>query len=249
MALKVTEEQIKAAYSGAKLADSYVENRFVGEAFQLLHDRQVAAVQRQIVSTQPSRILEVAPGPGRVTRDLRFDGEWTCVEFNAGMIDVGRAACSKTISWIEGDAFELSREVALATPVDLVYSFRFIRHFEKPDRTRLYQQIHRVLAHGGTLVFDAVNAVVSRPIREASPGDYTVYDELYVSEEALAQELREQGFHNIKFEPVQRNFALQYRVQCLVGPRSRYLSRALVEILERTSRSPSLEWIVTCTKP
>lgn len=248
MTLKVTEAEIKAAYSGSDFAAEYIERRFIGEAFQLLHDRQVAAVQGQIGLTQPSRILEIAPGPGRVTRDLRFNGDWTCLEFNSGMIEVGREACDKKIRWVQGDAFNLSSEVPLEKGIDLIYSFRFIRHFERSDRARLYEQIRNVLPEGGSLIFDAVNAVVSRPLREASREDYGVYDELYDSEEELIAELESEGFRNVRLQPVQRNFALQHKVQCLVGPRSRYLSRAFVEILERCSRAPSLEWIITCQK-
>ena len=54
---------------------------------------------------------------------------------------------------VQADAFQLP----FKTPFDLVYSFRLIRHFERPDRLRLYRQIAAVLRPGGRLVFDAVN--------------------------------------------------------------------------------------------
>ncbi|HXG11715.1 MAG TPA: class I SAM-dependent methyltransferase, partial [Gemmataceae bacterium] len=40
---------------------------------------------------------------------------------------------------------------------DLVYTFRFVRHFRRSDRERLYVQVRRVLKPGGYFVLDAVN--------------------------------------------------------------------------------------------
>lgn len=129
-----------------------------------------------------------------------------------------------------------------------MYTFRFIRHFERDDRARLYEQIRRVLRSGGHLVFDAVNAVVSRPLREQAEGGYKIYDVLYESEVELRAELSEEGLKPVRIEPVQRNFPLQHRIQTWVGPRSRWLSRTLIEGIEKVSRGPSLEWIVTCRR-
>ena len=47
--------------------------------------------------------------------------------------------------YLQGDAFAL----ALRPGFDLVYSLRFIRHFEIEDRLRLYDAITRVLSPEG----------------------------------------------------------------------------------------------------
>src|SRR5262245_37755565 len=122
MALK-TEREIKNHYAGSETAAAYVQERFVSELHRLLHDRQSRVLQGLIDRTHPRRILEVAPGPGRLTRSLRPTGELVCLEFNEGMLSKGRAACSAKTQWVRGDGFQLPFDQVF----DLVYSFRFIR--------------------------------------------------------------------------------------------------------------------------
>jgi ubiquinone/menaquinone biosynthesis C-methylase UbiE len=115
--------------------------------------------------------LEVAPGPGRITRDVAPAGELVCLEYNEGMIAEGRRCCGEHVRWVQGNAFELpfgEGEFGFA------YSFRFVRHFHRADRDRLYAQLRRVLEPGGWLVMDAVNARVSAPIRDANPEAYPI---------------------------------------------------------------------------
>lgn len=110
MKQQVTQSEIKASYAGEQFAEEYVERRFEGGLFKLLHDRQVAAVQQVLDEHRPQRVLEVAPGPGRVTRDVRFNGEWVCLEFNEGMLKVGKSASREGITWVQGDAFAISED-------------------------------------------------------------------------------------------------------------------------------------------
>ncbi len=236
-----TECEIQEYYAGQAVAERYIRNRFVSELHRLLHERQVATVQRLIDRHRPGRILEIAPGPGRVTRDVRADGRLTCLEFNEGMIREGRAACDPRTTWVHGNAFELPFGPAF----DLAYSFRFVRHFHRPDRERLYDQVRRALRPGGLFVLDAVNERLSRPLREANPEEYPVYDELY-REHELRAELTEAGFEVVNLEPVQKFIRLQGKSQVLLGPRSTTLNRLVVRTLERLPRREGLEWIVTC---
>jgi len=239
------EKPIQSAYSGKDLAKSYVAERFVSEIGRLLHERQVAVVNRIMDDIQPTDCLEIAPGPGRLTRDIRPCGGLTCLEYNEGMIAEGKAACSSSVEWVQGNAFELP---FAGEEFDFVYSFRFVRHFKRIDRQRLHAQIHRVLRPGGIFVFDAVNRVVSGPLREADPDAYPIYDKLYRDEQELRTELSEAGFQVIEIEPVQRWYSAQYRAQIWLGPRSRWLARRTIRLLERLRRGPALEWIVTCRR-
>lgn len=239
-----TENEIAQTYLGSAVANAYVEKRFASELMRLLHERQVATVQRVFDLHRPKISLEIAPGPGRVTRDLRPTGRLVCLEFNEGMIDEGRGACRNGAEWVQGNAFELPFD----DEFDLVYTFRFIRHFRRPDRNRLYEQIRRVLRPGGLLVVDAVNERVSAPLRRAAPDDYPIYDKLYGDEDELATEMREAGFAVERIEPVQRWFSLQSQAQILLGPRSTWLCRRAIRLLEQCRRGPALEWIATCRR-
>jgi ubiquinone/menaquinone biosynthesis C-methylase UbiE len=238
-----TERDIQAAYSPAAVAGEYVARRFANELHGLLHDRQVSAVQRLMDAARPRRTLEIAPGPGRVTRDLRPTGHLVCLEFNEGMIERGRAACPGKAEWVRGNGFALP----FGPGFELVYSFRFVRHFRRPDRERLYAQVRRVLLPGGHFVLDAVNERLSRPLREANPAEYPVYDKLYTAA-ALRAELAGAGLEVVALTPVQRCLRPQGLSQTLLGPRARWLNRLVIRGLERVSWGDGLEWIVTCRR-
>lgn len=239
-----SEAEIQDSYRDRDDARCYVDRRFTSELMGLLHERQVAAVNRLMRDHRPARTLELAPGPGRVTRDVVPAGKLYCLEFNESMIEVGKPACRQVSGWTRGNAFSLP----FGEEFSLVYSFRFIRHFHRADRDRLYRQIGRVLEPGGHLVMDAVNARVSAPLRAANPEAYPIYDKLYRDEAELRTELEAAGFTAVQVDPVQRWFSLQYRAQLLLGPRSVWACRGTIRLLERLRRGPSLEWIVICRR-
>lgn len=238
-----SEQEIRDAYRRPEVAARYVADRFLGEVPRLLHQRQVAAVQRVMDAVRPGRALEIAPGPGRLTRDLRPTGALVCVEYNQAMIEQGRAACGDAARWVRGNAFQLP----FAADFDLVYSFRFVRHFRLPDRRRLYEGIRGVLKPGGYFLLDAVNARVSGPLRRRHPDAYPIYDELY-SPDQLRAELAAAGFEVLRLEPVQKCFRWQYRSQVWLGPRANWLNRWVVRALERLPVREGLEWVVTCRR-
>ncbi|MFO0947780.1 MAG: class I SAM-dependent methyltransferase [Planctomycetota bacterium] len=238
---KSTESEIQASYAGHDFAEGYVKHRFVSEIGRLLHDRQVQAINDHVQKYRPSKVLEIAPGPGRITRDIRPTGELMCLEFNEGMIAEGRRACKNGAKFVQGNAFELP----FGQEFDLVYSFRFIRHFHQEDRIRLYDQIKKVLKPKGCLIMDAVNRRLSEPLRKADPASYPIYDKLY-DEAGLRREMAECGFETLELVPVQKRYELQFKSQVLLGPRVNWLNRMFIRGLERLPARDGLEWIITC---
>ncbi len=239
----VTEKEIQSAYSDRKVAEDYIKIRFTSELHRLLHQRQVSAVQRVLSQLGDAPILEIAPGPGRLTRELKPKGSLVCLEYNEAMIEAGRPCCSSQTRWVRGNAFQLP----FAQEFGLVYTFRFIRHFRKDDRERLYREIHRVLKPGGLFLMDAVNVRVSAPLRIAHPEAYPIHDELYNADQ-LREELRQAGFETLDLEPVQKWFRWQWRSQVYIGPRANWLNRLIIRGLEALPRREGLEWIVTCRR-
>jgi SAM-dependent methyltransferase len=238
-----TEMGIKGAYQDESTARSYVANRFTSQLNRMLHDRQVAAVQGAIDRLRPGKTLEIAPGPGRLTRHLRPSGKLVALEYNESMIAQGRPHTTTRSDWVRGDGFHLP----FAPGFDLVYSFRFIRHFRRADRERLYAEIRRVLRPGGQFILDAVNVQISAPLRAKRPEDFPIYDKLYRRDE-LFEELTGAGFNPISAQPVYKFKRCQTLSQVLVGPRADWLNRLVIRVLERFPSRDGEEWIVTCER-
>jgi ubiquinone/menaquinone biosynthesis C-methylase UbiE len=239
-----SEREIQSAYSSPGVASGYIDRRFVGPLMAQLHQRQVSALNSMLASHAPSDVLEIAPGPGRLTRHINTSAKLTCLEFNSEMIAQAKPACRDDIRWVEGNAFELP----FGQEFDCVYSFRFIRHFEEADRRRLYAQIARVLRPGGMLIMDAINKQVSLPLRRARPDEYPIYDKLYQDLQELSQELKSSGFELHSAKPVLRWFRTQSWLQTIVGPRWDGLCRGMIACLEAVPSGAPLEWVVSCRR-
>ena len=103
--LSASPGEICNAYRGRHVAKRYIEERFTSELNRLVHDKQVTVLQTVMDRARPTRILEIAAGPGRLTRDLRPTCPLLCAEYNEGMIEEGRVFCGESVRWIRGDGF------------------------------------------------------------------------------------------------------------------------------------------------
>lgn len=241
--------EIRDAYRVESVARGYVRERFREPLGAMLHARQVAEIRSLIESRRPGDVLELAPGPARITRDIAsaHSGRGVLVDASAQMLAEARRVLQAHSRWtcIQGDAFALP----FRERFDLAFSFRLIRHFEKPERQAIYRQIGGCLKPGGLFVFDAVNRAVSAPLRaKASTEDYQHYDALLTAD-TLVQEVEDAGLKMLSLKGVQHYYPLLRRLQILVAPRSRPVARALMEITDRLPGGEPLEWIVVCARP
>jgi ubiquinone/menaquinone biosynthesis C-methylase UbiE len=215
----------------------------------MLHEQQIARMRQVIQEADPARVLEIAPGPARLSSELAADlrGRETLMDASAQMLAQARSRLHsigvRSPALVQADAFKIPFNQAF----DLVYTFRLIRHFDAGDRTRLYAQIAQALRPGGILVFDAINDRAARPYRERDDSACQHYDALLTKQE-LASELAAAGFAVLRFDSVQRRYPLLYQLQVLVRPRSLRLARAAMRLLQRIPGGEPMEWIVTCRR-
>jgi ubiquinone/menaquinone biosynthesis C-methylase UbiE len=235
---------IRRAYQDDAVARQYVADRFEAPLGAVLHQRQVRALRQLLVDRPAADVLEIAPGPARLTTEISdLPMRLTLIDASAQMLGeakrrlVGSGSVRHVL--LRGDAFCLP----LATTFDVVYSFRLIRHFTVEDRARLYREIRRVLRPGGWLMFDAVNEKVSAPLLQRAEG-HRHYDAMFTLD-ALRAELRAAGFTVESVEGVQHHYPLLYQLQVLVAPRSPALAGWAMNVVDRCGGQP-LEWIVTC---
>ena len=124
-------EGIRAAYQDEGVARRYVEERFTTPLGGLLHDRQRQVLRSVIASQAEPDVLEIAPGPARLTTGvIDLAGQLTLLDASAQMLGEAR----RRLAAVGGDTrYTLVRGDAFCLPFparfDLVYSFRLIRHF------------------------------------------------------------------------------------------------------------------------
>jgi ubiquinone/menaquinone biosynthesis C-methylase UbiE len=239
---------IRDAYRRESVVETYVQDRFTQPLGAVLHMRQSAALVRLIEREQPKYVLEIAPGPARLTTDVArvFTGNGVLLDASMPMLLAGRGRLGPLSRWhmVQGDAFALP----FRRQFDLVYSFRLIRHFDAAGRANLYAQIARVLRPGGLLVFDVVNEVASAPLRaRAAPGEYQHFDAL-LQREPLKQELTRAGLDLVTLEGVHHAYSALSKVQVLVAPRAPRLATRLIAALDRLAIGEPLEWITVCRR-
>ena len=247
------EQSVAALYQDGEVAETYIRQRFSHAWSRLLHRKQVAEVNRVIRVCQPERVLEIAPGPARVTTELQGIRRGVLLEYSEAMLALARrrlAMAGLTDMWElrHGDAFALDR---LQCQFDFVYTFRFIRHFQQSDRVRLYRGIAACLPRQGLFMLDVVNRTVRQKLDakqpSRSPGELDVYDETY-SPETFRQEMQAHGFEVLRLVPVVTHFALQSSISYRLDHRLPTVSDLLVRMLEKMPSTQPLEWVALCRK-
>jgi SAM-dependent methyltransferase len=240
---------LRKAYQDDRVAREYVDQRFITPLGALLHARQVGVVQDLIRAHGIRRAAELAPGPARLTVDvLPLLTQATLLDASGQMLaEARRRLAARSLDgrarFVQADAFRLP----IRDQFDLVYSFRLIRHFERADRLRLYAQMGGILGSGGWLVFDAVNATVSAPLRaRAKPGEYAHFDAM-LRPKAIGEELGDAGFQLVALHGVQRRYPALAKCQIYLAPRSAAVARAAMEVIDRLGGEP-LEWVVVCRR-
>lgn len=241
-------EGIRTAYQDATVARRYVEERFTTPLGALLHKRQRDVLRRVMAASAWPDVLEIAPGPARLTTDvIDLAGQLTLIDASAEMLGEAKRRLSSVkaaapCTMIRGDAFVLP----FPSRFDLVYTFRLIRHFGDADRLRLYREAARVLKPGGRLVFDAVNRRVYEPLRALADGRN--HFDASLDRDELGAELAAAGFNIESLDGVHHRYGALHRLQTLVAPRSTALARAAMNVVDGIGGGEPLEWVVTCRR-
>jgi SAM-dependent methyltransferase len=234
---------LQAFYDDPAVVGTYLD-RTVRPIGFVLHRRQVGFLNRVIGELAPARLLEIAPGPARLSAELRQAPVAVGMDFSPNMLtEAQRRTRARGLRWsfVRGDGFALP--FATGT-FDLVFSVRFVRRFEPDFRAKLYAEIRRVLRPGGHLVLDAQNRRVAGPHREGRTG-YPVYDALWLRDELIA-ELETAGFAVRRLEGIMRLFRWQWQFQRLHRLRLDVVARLAIRALEWAPDLNPSTWMVLC---
>lgn len=232
-------------YDDPKVVETYIKGRTGQPLNSVLHERQVTFLNDVIGELAPRRLLEIAPGPARLSTEIRPVPTAVGMDFSPNMLATAqRRTRERGQSWwnfARGDGFKLP----FATGAfDFAFSIRFVRRFEPRPRQDLYREIRRVLKPGGHVVLDAQNKLVAGPHREGR-NTYQVYDELWLRDELIA-ELTANGLVPVRIEGMMRQFNLQWQIHRLRRFGLGVPAKLLIRALEWTPDTNPSTWMVLC---
>lgn len=249
------KDSVAAVYEDQGVADAYLERRMAFSWQKLLHRKQVSVLDRVIAVHRPASVLELAPGPARLSTDVRGVRRGVMVENSDAMIRIARQRLRQqglddVWSVKAGSAFDLGRLLP-DEQFDLAYTFRFIRHFRQDERSQLYRGLRDRLAPNGVLVFD----VVSKSVRDrldarttgTPSGELSVYDATYAPESFRA-EMDGHGFMVVELVPVLTHFDMQSWLSYKGDDIAPAAVGAIVGALEHLPFGSPLEWVAVCRR-
>jgi ubiquinone/menaquinone biosynthesis C-methylase UbiE len=240
--------QLKRYYQDPDVAEDYMRRRTGQPLNGVLHRRQVQFLNEHLARRAPGAVLEIACGPGRLTAAMRGVRMGVAVDSSAEMLTTAQRrmnGAADAWSFLRTDAFVLPFQ---SESFDAVYTLRFVRHFQLPERQRLYQEIRRVLRPHGVFMVDALNRDASYPYRvKRGLERYHIYDVLYRPEEILA-ELEEAGFRVVTIEPTIKHVGVQRFLNRLRHVNLDGLATALIASLERVPSTNPSGWMLLCEK-
>ena len=248
MTMNDERDKIKTLYDRKSVAEEYIRIRFAKPLGAVQHRIQVRAVNQTIRNYKARNILEIACGPARLTTEITGFETGVAIDNSDEMLSIAEDRVSNNKQWkfLNGDAFNLE----IDEKFHLIYSFRFIRHFELKDRRRLYSNVSDLLSKSGIFLFDAVHYEKHKCIKYfEKKGDIQIYDKIYLTQHELITELDRAGFEVLEIKEVVRHFYIQAVISRAAHIlRLNAMGERIIAMLENLKFGRPLEWIIICRK-
>jgi ubiquinone/menaquinone biosynthesis C-methylase UbiE len=242
------KEEIREYYKGKSTVDMYIKKRFSEPIGIIKHKKQVDFINKFIREKRLKKVLEIACGPARLTTDVNLLDKGYAIDSSETMLQIAAKRLKRNNKWklLKGNAFDIKFN---KNSFDLVFTFRFLRHFEKKDRERLYKEIRRILKPDSYLIFDVLNTSRNQIIQKIRKmkGTSKVYEIDYYKKNFI-KEIENNGFRVITMKPIINHFFREIFISKIgVWFGFRKLSLRLLKKMEKTPGN-CWEWVVLCQK-
>lgn len=168
---------------------------------------------KRIVAMQPTDVLEIACGTGRVTKYLSQqlpNASILATDLNPAMLEFAQKKFSglSNVRWELADAVSLPFDDALFDCVAVQFGVMFY-----PDKLQGYKESFRVLKNGGKFIFATWKSFADNPIANLAnetarsffpddPPGFFLVPFSYYDKDQIRKELSDAGFRNIQIEDV-----------------------------------------------
>jgi ubiquinone/menaquinone biosynthesis C-methylase UbiE len=241
-------EGIQLPYQKDDIAEDYIQSRYDRDPFgRALHERQARLLRKVVSCRQVRKLLEIAPGPARLTVYASATEFAYGVEQSAAMLRLAKARLAEfgVEGWrlVRGDAFHLP---FWEDTFDFVMCFKLIRHFARDDRLALLAEIRRALQPGGHLLLDVVNEPANRWLHAKWGVSDRWIDDYWFTEDTFKAEMRDAGFRVVTMYPVHPALPLQYYIWTYLGRLAPSIAQVVSRTLEIVTPREPLEWMALC---
>jgi len=225
-------------------AACYLAERFARLPWSVADEREKAAVARLAAKFSPRLALDLACGTARMASAVR-NAPVVAADASEAMLRESAGATGGDKLLVRADAFALPFK---SGAFDMVICFRFLRHLDAAKRSAALAEIRRVLATGGRLVFDALNAKMGAfDARCASCNERRIHDERYTPR-SLRRELEECGFEAGSLIPVMRHLRAYHLANAAGRGRLAALRRKFIAVGERVPSRFPFSWVATARR-
>jgi len=235
--MKKTVNEIKKYYENEKLAKDYINSRFNRPLGRLIHHNQISFINKFIRDKKISSVIDVATGPGRISKDVYGFKYGLAVDNSKAMLKIANVNLNGRFNLKVVDVFKMN----IGKKFDLVYSFKFIRHFDISKRRILYKSIKKLMSRNSYLIFDVPNGFIYKWHTKHYPSP--VYDEFW-TKKTIIKELEDNEFtvvslvNNINHFKVQEFISKFSKIKILT-----YTLYLLLRLIELVPSSQPYEWI------
>ena len=152
---------LKEHYNKEKIAKSYEKLRFSDLAGKIEHEVTINSINFLIKTYKPNLLLEIATGPGRITKYLKLWNEGIGIDSSENMLRLAKKNVNNP-NWkfIKSD---INKMPFKKDYFDMIITFRLLIHFTNPQRENSFKKINNILKKDGILIFDIGNKDYTKP--------------------------------------------------------------------------------------
>ena len=130
-----TRTEVKDWYKRKDIAQKYLKGKFSSPLGKLRHEINVKTINLFLKKSKARNVLDLACGPARLTSELKGSFRGIAVDSSDEMLKIAKERL-KSNQWKikKMDAFQVRK---LNQKFSLITCFRFIRHFNNQERTKI----------------------------------------------------------------------------------------------------------------
>lgn len=193
------KKDLKRYYNKEKIVNTYDAKRFYDTYRKLQHAIELEVINSAISQLKSPRLLEIAVGTGRVTKNIKGIG--IGIDTSENMLKIAKKSAPKW-KFIKMDVMNLK----FKKKFNAIISLRLLRHFKKSEREIAYKKIYNSLSNNGLLIFDMPTGRHNKIIEFISL--FKKQDKIYEADtpvKKIKDELNKSGFdvvniYNTKYE-------------------------------------------------